>query len=74
MEQLLAERRKYETELRQITARIRELDAKINDMKTRIYPECSSCGRPRSGWIATQKDIDDYTDQMEGYGGPTEGQ
>lgn len=75
MELLLAEKKKYEEELKRIHTRIRDLEAKIKEMKQKQYPQCASCGRNvRGAWIATREDIEKYIDQNEGYGGPTEGE
>ena len=75
MEKLVEEKKKYEEELRRIGARLRDIEIKIQEMKTRQYPQCSSCGRhTRDAWIATRTDIEEYTDQREGYAGPTEGE
>lgn len=66
-----------------LSKQIKALRKKSDDIEDRIksltlkYPTCYSCGNhyhPKYMVIATQEDVNEYTDNNEGYCGPETGE
>lgn len=61
----------------------KKINSQIDDTKKEIknvlknFPKCYSCGKnqdPKYMFIATQEELDSYTDSNEGYNGPKIGE
>lgn len=75
MDLLLKEKEKYEKEVQHLIKKIKAIDVEIERWKKMQVPNCSSCGKHKQNvWVATEKDVQDYIDQKEGYAGPTVGE
>jgi glycyl-tRNA synthetase (class II) len=77
MDHLLETRSRSMQELDKIQRKLCDVDVKIRHFLQKYGVQCSSCGRhflTKDVWIATQRDVDEYTDMNDGYAGPTVGE